>query len=189
MINHANSRAGSPGASTAKPGVSLGRRNLLAGLGAMGGALFTMAPGATPAKATVSPETLQEVGTVWWVELVSEDMAKAADFYASVVGWKANTVAMADSARAPAKNEASYTLFSSQGHEVAGGQALDPDTPSKSKLMWIVYFQVANVDQAVEKAVAAGGQVLLPAYNVPDMARLAVMADIDGTPFGVASPL
>jgi predicted enzyme related to lactoylglutathione lyase len=178
-----------PAPLTSGEGASLARRNLLAGLGALGGALFAMTPAATPAKAAVSPETLQEIGTVWWVELVSADMAKAAGFYSSAIGWQTNTVALADSARPPMKDEASYTLFLTHGSEVAGGQTIELETPSKSKPMWIVYFQVANVDQAVEKAVAAGGQVLLAAYDVPAMARLAVLTDIDGTPFGVASPL
>lgn len=55
--------------------------------------------------------------------------------------------------------------------------------------MWLTYFQVDNVDTAVKRAVAAGGQVLISPFDVGKVARMAVVADPEGIPVGLANPL
>jgi predicted enzyme related to lactoylglutathione lyase len=129
------------------------------------------------------------IGTAWWAELVSADLAKAAEFYSSVVGWTAKTVAMSDNSRAPQQGEPAYLFFMTAGNEVAGGLLAATDSPGKTKPTWIIYFQVADLDVAVAKAMANGGTLLVHPFEVPGSARMAVIADPDGTPVGLASPL
>ena len=165
------------------------RRNMLFGLAGASSAVLASFPGPALAAALKANTTASEIGTVWWVELVSTDMSKAAKFYASAVGWTANTTAMSDPNRAPRGNEPAYTLFSAQGEDVAGAQTVDADDSAKRRPQWIVYFQVDNVATAVERAIAAGGTLLIEPYNLSTTARLAVVADLDGTPFGFGTPL
>jgi len=169
------------------------RRNMLFGLAGASGAALAASGGPALAAAlkanTTGTTPANENGTVWWVELVSSDMAKAAKFYATSVGWTANTTAMSDPTRAPRGNEPAYTLFSAQGEEVAGAQTVDTEDTAKRRPLWIVYFQVDNIATAVERAVAAGGTLLIEPYTMSNTAKLAVLADLDGTPFGFATPL
>lgn len=177
---------GSPIGSTAPSD----RRHLLQTLGALGATSLvttSSALGGEPNGAPPATDAL--VGTTWWAELVASDLSKAADFYASVVGWTVKTVAMADSTRAPKDGEPAYLLFVSAGNEVAGGLLASSDTPGKSKPTWVIYFQVPDVDIAVAKAIAKGGTLLIHPFVVVGSARLAVVSDLDGTPFGLASPL
>ncbi len=142
------------------------------------------------AKAAKAPDPSDSgIGTTWWTELVASDLGKAAQFYSSVMGWTTKTVAMADSSRPPKTGEAAYLLFLTSNSEVAGGMLASPDAPGKTKPTWVVYFQVPDVDAAVAKAIASGGALLIPPFEVPGSARLAVVADTDGIAVGLAAPL
>jgi predicted enzyme related to lactoylglutathione lyase len=57
--------------------------------------------------------------------------------------------------------------------------------------VWLGYFGVDDVDAAVEAIVAEGGAVHLPAFDIPDVGRLAMVSDPQGVTFYVmrgASP-
>lgn len=173
-----------------------GRRGALLRIGAagiMGFALPAASTAATQAATTDAPSPAATddaaIGTVWWAELVSDDLDRASAFYSSVIGWTVAKVAMNDSARAPQKDEPAYLMFKSGGGEVAGGLLTSPDAPGKTKPTWIVYFQVEDVDAAVGRSLAKGGTLLIHPFTVAGSARLAVVADPDGAPFGLASPV
>ncbi|MEQ1731412.1 MAG: VOC family protein, partial [Vicinamibacterales bacterium] len=109
--------------------------------------------------------------------------------YNSVLGWTSKRVALSDSEKSAQPDEPAYTLFMTNGNEVAGAQRASPVDSAKNHPMWIVYFQVDDVDKAISRALGQGGRLLISPYNVPGSARMALLADIDGIPFGVASPL
>ena len=166
------------------------RRSLLLGTGAVGTLLLAAAPSAKlEAKAPEPAAAAPEHGTVWWAELVASDLGKAAGFYASVIGWSTQLGALADSSRPPAPDEPALLLFKSADNAVAGGLVADPKTPGKTAPRWIVYFQVENVDAAIARTLQKGGTLLIHPFEVASTVRLAVVADPDGTPFGLATPL
>ncbi len=81
------------------------RRMLMGGVFAGGLAAWDAAHAGPPSPSVQSPSN-DEVGTVWWVELVTNDETKAADFYEAAIGWKTRAA------------DAGYTLF------IANGKAL-----------------------------------------------------------------
>jgi predicted enzyme related to lactoylglutathione lyase len=126
---------------------------------------------------------------VWWSELQTADPARARAFYAAVMGWTPNVVALNDQTRPPAPGEAEYTVFKSGDREVAGA-ALAETVPDKPVIpFWLTYVQVANVDAAVLKAVELGGKLLEPAADVPNTGRIAIIEDPEGVRVGLMSPL
>lgn len=153
--------------------------------------MLLLAPvtGNAEAKPPEADVAVPEHGTVWWVELVASDLGKAADFYSSVVGWSTQLGALEDSSRPPAEGEPAMLLFKSAGHDLAGALKVDSKTPGKTSPRWIVYFQVENVDAAIARTLAKGGSLLIHPFDVGSTVRLAVVADQDGTPFGLATPL
>jgi predicted enzyme related to lactoylglutathione lyase len=167
------------------------RRMALASAAVWGGALILGSRGAACAGSSTSDRTgdADGVGTVWWVELIAANDVKSAAHYNSVLGWTSKRDALSDGEKPAQPDEPAYTLFMANGNEVAGAYRANPSDPVKDRPMWIVYFQVDNVDKAISRAVSQGGRLLLSPYDVPGSARMALLADIDGIPFGVAAPL
>ena len=54
---------------------------------------------------------------------------------------------------------------------------------------WLGYINVPDVDQAVACDRAAGGKALMPAIDIPNVGRIAMVADPQGAPFYVMKPI
>ena len=52
---------------------------------------------------------------------------------------------------------------------------------------WMGYFQVDNTDAAIERAVAAGGKLAVPAFDM-EYGRMAVISDPAGAVFSIVQP-
>lgn len=119
-----------------------------------------------------------EPGSFTWNELQTNDTAAAATFYATVFGWTAET---ADMPGGPA-----YTSFKVDDRAVAGMMAIQrewgPVPPN-----WGVYLAVADCDQSVADAEKLGGKVEMPAQDIPDVGRFALLRDPQGAYFYVIS--
>jgi predicted enzyme related to lactoylglutathione lyase len=112
-------------------------------------------------------EAVNEPGAPCWAEVSSADPPAAADFYAAVFGLEA---------RRPFPGF-DYVQLLVDGTAVAG--ILGPTherRPDKGHAAWLVYFQVANTDDAVRTAVRHGGTVFEAPQDTP-FGRLATLAD------------
>jgi predicted enzyme related to lactoylglutathione lyase len=75
-----------------------------------------------------------------------------------------------------------YGLFRKDGKQVAGiGPATDPARGTS----WATYFAVDDADDAANRVLAGGGQVVLAPMDVMDLGRLAVCTDPTGAFFSV----
>lgn len=112
-------------------------------------------------------EVVNEAGAPCWAEASSADPLAAADFYATVFGVEA---------RRPFPGF-DYVQLLVAGQPVAG--ILGPTherRPNKGHAAWLVYFQVADTDDAVRIAVKNGGTVFEEPQDTP-FGRLATLAD------------
>ncbi len=116
----------------------------------------------TTAKSTLIP------GKFVWFELVSRDPKKAQAFYGEVLGWKVQAFPMGDF---------TYEMIETPTGTV-GGYA--PPRSDRAPSHWISYVSVADVDASLQAAVAAGGKVIEPAFDVPNVGRMARIADPTG---------
>lgn len=108
-------------------------------------------------------------GRFAWYELMTTDVAASAAFYADVVGWRTQD------ASAPGTP---YALLST-GESVVGGLMRLPDDAREAGATprWVGYVGVDDVDVASRRFVGGGGLVHVPPTEIPDISRIAIVAD------------
>jgi predicted enzyme related to lactoylglutathione lyase len=55
--------------------------------------------------------------------------------------------------------------------------------------VWLGYINVDDVDRSVAATEQAGGKALMPAFDIPDIGRIAMVTDAQGAPFYVMKPI
>lgn len=114
-------------------------------------------------------------GDFIWYELLTTDADAAQRFYGDVIGWTAN-----DSGQ-PGMD---YRILDA-GDGMAGGMMQITDQMPGAQPVWLGYVAVPDVDAAVADWTAAGGSVQMPAMDIPNVGRMAMLADPDGVPLYV----
>jgi uncharacterized protein len=120
-------------------------------------------------------------GRFIWQELLTEDTNAAAAFYSKVIGWHVQP------SQEPGIHN--YSVFATdQG--VVGGLTSLPDHAREAgaRPHWLPYIGAENVDATAAKAERLGGRVLRAATDVGELGRYAVLADPQGSTFGIYRP-
>lgn len=116
-----------------------------------------------------------------WYELITSDMDAAAEFYGAVVGW---------SAQASGQSGQDYRMWTIGGETIGGLMAIPPAARADGMPpVWLGYVDVPDVDQSVGEIQSAGGSVQMPAWDVPGVGRMAMVADPQGAAFYVMTPI
>lgn len=120
-------------------------------------------------------------GSHIWYELITPDPGEAKAFYDAVVGWDIGP-------KLP--GEMDYRMIGRSDGGNAGGVLRLSDDMSKhgAKPIWLGYVGVDDVDGTVAQVEARGGKVLMPASDIPDVGRIAMVTDPQGAPFYVMKP-
>jgi predicted enzyme related to lactoylglutathione lyase len=119
---------------------------------------------------------LAEPGEWIWSALLTEDPDKAAKFYKAVFGY--------DLFDLPSEDGLQHVVLSSQNYARAGINSLPQDTHHRHP-HWLSFIRVKDTPQAVAKAEALGGKVLVEPRVDRHGGRIALLADPYGAPFGV----
>lgn len=133
------------------------------------GALFSLWQ---PAVADDGELRLFEDDCFGWVELATPDVAAAQDFYGELFGWR-----FSDSAHAPPGSR--YSEYALGDTHYGGFLQMDAswgDTPAH----WSLYVVVPDLDARLASATAAGGSVVVPAFDAPGVGRIARIEDPTG---------
>lgn len=153
---------------------------LLAAMGLfVGSSVFAADAPAIPTTAVFQPlndpaTNEQHPGKFVWADLFTNDAAAATKFYTGVFDWKVS---------ATEQNGKSYTVFTSDGHPVAG---LVPRTTAKGKpSRWIGYIAVSDIKASLAAATEAGAQVRAPVREFPERGSQAIVLDGEGSPVGL----
>ncbi|GAB2478015.1 hypothetical protein GCM10027030_10350 [Luteococcus sediminum] len=124
-------------------------------------------------------------GNPTWMDLGTHDLEGAKAFYSELFGWE--FVDQGD-------DFGGYTRIRKGDGFVAGvmsslmtpdGMADEPQYPTS----WTIYLHVADIDAALAKVEAAGGSIMLPAMDVGDAGRMALVGDAAGAVVGMWQPL
>jgi uncharacterized protein len=114
-----------------------------------------------------------EPGRFCWIDLLAHDLGQAAAFYTGLFGWTVQ--AQATSGGPP------YSIFLLHGDPVAGvGEMSAEMRASGMPALWNNYVAVKDVDTTLERVVAAGGSISMPAMDVMDYGRMAFLQDPGG---------
>jgi predicted enzyme related to lactoylglutathione lyase len=137
------------------------------------------AVGIWQAREHIGAELVNEPGTVGWNELQTRDIAAAEAFYPAVFGVEA----------APWENAGTqYTVWNVAGRPVGGLLEMDDKWPPEVPAHWLTYFIVQDADATAAQAAALGGVIHLEPFDVPNIGRIAVLADPHGASFGIMAP-
>lgn len=101
-------------------------------------------------------------------EIVGSDGPKLFSFYSDLFGWKID-----------ANNPMSYGLVDNGGQGINGGVS-GGEKPSVT-----FYVAVPKAQEALDRAVALGGQVVTPVTVIPGMVTMAQFADPEGNVIGI----
>ena len=127
----------------------------------------------------VDPPTGQHHPGRWvWGDLVTSDVAKAADFYGKVFGWTFETYGGDDDLD-------TYTLVLADGLPI-GGMVFDERAikDAKPSARWIPFVSVADVAAAAAAVTQRGGTAVLAPVMLGERGMTAVFKDPEGALFG-----
>ena len=120
------------------------------------------------------------MGRVVHFEIHADDPERAVAFYTGLFGWRANRFSDQD-----------YWLLSTGEGEGIDGAILkrlgDRPVVGQPVSGFVCTVTVPDCDAAVADALEAGATVALPAFDIPNVGRVAYLLDTEGNIFGVLS--
>lgn len=125
----------------------------------------------------MSPST--PLGRFIWHELMTTDPAAAQRFYPTFMGW--GTMPWQDG---------SYTMWMN-GEMPVGGVMELPDEVKAAQVPphWLTYVSTPDCDATAAKVSSLGGAIYKPPWDIPEIGRIAVVADPHGAVFCLYTPL
>ncbi|MER5385861.1 VOC family protein [Streptomyces sp. NPDC002688] len=123
--------------------------------------------------------------TLIWAELHVPDPVADISFYQSLFGWRSQEMQAPGmtyrvlSTKDGDQQDASFGGVAPIG-DGAGGGVEQP--------RWVPYFHSEDVDATVTAAQSNGGSVLMPAADIPEVGRIAWIADPFGAAFALLKP-
>lgn len=126
-------------------------------------------------------EAVNDTDALCWVELHATDPATAHTFYRSLFGWRSEQMEVPGMTYAVLS-----TADGDQQSASFGGIAPLQDDVQQPR--WLPYFAVADTDDIVARTQENSGTVIMPAMDVPDVGRVAWLADLFGAYFAIISP-
>jgi uncharacterized protein len=115
-------------------------------------------------------------GNINWTELWTSDLKKAQAHYGKILGWTFQEM--------PGSG-GSYVMAKLGDETVCG--LFEWQDPQSNR--WFTHFTVDDADAAVATNAADGGMTIKPAFDIPGIGRVAIVADATGTMFGVIRPV
>ena len=120
-------------------------------------------------------------GEFCWLDLAATDAAAARQFYRRVFGWTPHEQAV---------NGGRFTRMQLGGRDIGSlyqlsRRSFEREVPSH----WLPYVKVDDIDEALRRALAHDGRILVRPFVVDDVARIAVILDAVGAQVGLWEPL
>lgn len=122
---------------------------------------------------------MKDKGRFVWVDLMTSDVDAAIAFYTETLGWKAT----------PWEGEMAYTMFAAGEQSIGGVMAISDEMKAMNiPPHWMGSTRVEDVDASAAKVEELGGKILKPAWDIPEVGRLAVIADPQGAALALFQP-
>ena len=124
-------------------------------------------------------------GSFIWYELMTPDPDAIAPFYAAVVGWAIGPAVPGQ------PGGMDYRMIGrSDGKHAGGVLRLSADMQAHgARPVWLGYLASNDVDGQLAAIVADGGKVQMPATDIPQVGRIAMVTDPQGVPFYLMKPV
>jgi len=130
-----------------------------------------------PARSNQPPEGPAQIGEASWHELMTTDAPAALKFYSEVFGWQpSEALDMGPMGK--------YHMFN-RPHGMIGGMMNKPPEMAAVPPNWQIYFRVPDIDAAVQRIKANGGQILNGPMEVPGGDMIVNALDPQGAAFSL----
>jgi uncharacterized protein len=130
-----------------------------------------------PSSSDQAPEGRPNVGEASWHELMTTDAPAAMKFYSEVFGWE-------ESEAMDMGPIGKYHMFN-RPHGMIGGMMNKPPEMAQVPPNWQIYFRVPDINAAVERIKANGGQILNGPMEVPGGDMILNAMDPQGAAFSL----
>jgi predicted enzyme related to lactoylglutathione lyase len=121
-------------------------------------------------------------GQFVWYDLMTTDVEGAKKFYQPLAGWSTKPFPHA-------QPDNPYTMWTHGGSTIGGVAKLSSEQRSHgAPPMWMPSVEVNNVDATTRHAESLGAKVIMPAMDIPDTGRYAVLQDPQGAAIAIFSP-
>lgn len=118
-------------------------------------------------------------GRFVWYELLTTDTGASQRFYTELIGWDTASWRTDDQP---------YMLWMNRQQQVGGLMEL-PELGAGAAPHWLGYVSTPDCDASVALASQLGARTLMPSMDVPQVGRIAVIADPQGAVIGIFTPL
>ena len=112
-------------------------------------------------------------GRFVWADLVSDEAAKAVEFYQGLLGWSIQKVGE------------NYYVASNNGVRVAGIAQHNGEAGDGSTTQWVSYISSTDIDNVIRHAIRNGGEIVKEAQMLEGRGEYALLSDPEGAMFGV----
>jgi uncharacterized protein len=92
------------------------------------------------------------VGTIGWIDLTVEHAKQVKDFYQAVTGWQPTPLDMGGYSDFVMSDPLNKNPVAGVCHARGGNASLPP--------VWLIYINVADLENSIASCVALGGQVI-----------------------------
>jgi uncharacterized protein len=125
---------------------------------------------------TDTPSGEKLPGKIIWRDLLTHDGNASQEFYETLFAWEFESIG----SDAGLASNSAYKLIRHEGRLIGG--MIDTVALNKRSdiSQWVVSMSVANIDEAVARFSAAGGEVLTPPKDLQRRGRVAVVRDAEG---------
>jgi hypothetical protein len=120
----------------------------------------------------------EEVGSLWWLEVLSNDVGRARQFYGRLFGWTSVATSF--------EPFGAYTVFKRGDVQEGGILPIGPDWGVSPR--WNSIFAVDDCDATIERAKPLGGSTIF-VHTVPTAGRVGSLTDTGGAVFVIRGPV
>jgi uncharacterized protein len=116
-----------------------------------------------------------QVGKFVWHDHISTEIEKAKNFYGELLGWETEVWK---------PGEMDYPMIKVNGRMYGGFGPAEGGAPPH----WLGHVLVEDADETVRRAEAAGAKIVAGPFDIPEVGRMAVMADPQGAVLSAFAP-
>jgi len=123
-------------------------------------------------------QLMEETGSLWWVEILSNEVSRTRDFYTAVFGWTCRETSF--------EPFESYTVFERAGTQEGGILPIGRGWEVSPR--WNSIFAVEDCDAITAHAEQLGGRTIF-VHTVPKAGRIASFSDPAGAVLVIRGPV
>jgi hypothetical protein len=122
----------------------------------------------------------QKIGAIGWTDLTVENAEQIRDFYHQVVGWTFSGVDMG--------GYDDFNLNDPESGQPVAGVCHARGSNAELPPVWLIYVNVADIEQSIARTVELGGQVVVGPKGFGGQGRYCVIRDPAGACIALFEP-